>query len=316
MFMLKTLVWLLLLLGLVNASFAQCRLDYSNYIPIFTETFDGIDSVNQLSPAWKFWYPDDSAQGIYYGWLSEMWSKKNISFVHEKGKDFVRLTAKRLRRPVHCTNCPDVGNYKGEKKYVSGMLELVAGEDSGAGFTYGIFEASLRFSDGSGAWPAFWMVGSGHPVSLTEIDIVDGYFSNDRVWKSNLLDWSYPGGSAGYGLENRRRDDDLTRNFHLFSLVWTPQKLAYFLDGWELFTLSNPVDSKEMSPRKVYARPEKLVLLFTMQMAEWASVANAHMDIDYVKVYKPCSRQDGGCKPLQQLTPYDYNTIPYIKCNR
>lgn len=312
----KPVLFTCLLFSLLKISSAQCRLDYTNYIPIFTETFDGIDSVNQLSPSWKFWFPDDSSQGVYYGWLSEMWSKQNIIFRHEDGKDLVRLVAQRLPKPLRCDHCPDFANYRSEKKFVSGMLELVAGEDSMPGYTYGIFEASIRFSGGSGAWPAFWMVGSGHPFSKTEIDIVDGYFTNERVWKSALIDWD---SGNSYLVENKRTDEDLVRNFHLYSVVWTPQKLSYFLDGVELFSFSNPVASKDKSaggPHLAYTRPEKLIVLLTMEMAEWASVDAAHMDIDYVKVYKPCSKQNGGCKPLLQLTPYDYNTTPYLDCGR
>ncbi|MBS1584759.1 MAG: family 16 glycosylhydrolase [Bacteroidetes bacterium] len=305
---------LLIVTGQASVSHGQCRLDYSNYVPVFIETFDDIDSVNQLSKSWKTWYPNDSATGQYYSWGPEVWSNKNLTFMHENGQSYVRLLAKRLAKPVHCDNCPEAANFKGDKKYVSGMLELVAGEDSTPGYTYGIFEAKLRFSNSSGSWPAFWMVGVyAGPPSTTEIDIVDGYFNGDRVWKSNLIDWSYPG-AASYQVANKWRNNDLTENFHLFSLVWTPQKLAYFIDGRELFTLSNPVDSKEKPSKKVYTKPEKLITLLTMQMADWSNADSAYMDVDYVKVYKPCSRENGGCKPLPQLTPYDYNTTPYIKC--
>lgn len=316
----RIFLFLLLLPVLPRPSHAQCHLDYSNYIPVFTETFDDIDTVTQLSPAWKFWYPADSVHGPYYGWGSEIWAKDHINFLSEGDKHFARLFSTRLPDSVKCSDCPPDVNYNTTKKYASGMLELAAGDDNKPGYTYGIFEASIRLHDDHGSWPAFWMVGPASLGTPLEIDILDGYdAASKHAWGSSVHDWSYGDCGNAFSGHAKRNDIDIFSDFHLYSIAWTPHKITYFIDRKEMFSIGNPVENKEHcpgAPHLIFTKPVRQVLLFTMQMTTWAMAEGSYMDVDYVKVYKPCVMQAGNCKPSGELSPYDYNTTSYIDCDK
>jgi len=310
----KTLILASLLTICAVFSRAQCQLDYSRYVPIFTETFDDIDSTSQLGPQWWQRHVADSVYGQWYGWGSEMWSPDHISFLQEDGKKFARLFSTRLQDTLQCSGCPAIANYTSTKKYVSGMLQLMAGEEPGIpGYTYGIFEASIRLPEDDGAWSAFWFVGAEHGGKRVEIDVID---NNSEVWKTAVHDWSLGNCGNGLLLEHKTPGIDLSKDFHLYSIAWTPQKITYFLDRKEVLTYSNPVLSTDCpgAPHLVYTYPEKVVLLLTLQMVPWTNTEGAHMDIGYVKIYKPCIEVNGACKPPAQLTASDYNTTPFIDC--
>jgi len=120
--------------------------------------------------------------------------------------------------------------------------------------TYGKVEARIRIPYGQGLWPAFWMLGAdidqvGWP-NCGEIDIMENIGRAPSTIHGTVHG---PGYSGGNGIGPRFSDD-----FHVYSIEWSPQSVAFFVDGVQYF---------EVTPAKlpvgktwVYQHPFFLIL--------------------------------------------------------
>jgi beta-glucanase (GH16 family) len=112
----------------------------------------------------------------------------------------------------------------------------------GRSFRGGYFEARLRWTKGTIAWPGFWLLSRGNPTAangpdylISELDIFEGYgWAPAKFWGTlhrNTSGW--------YGVLDETRGvvetvGDLTTRFHTYAALWTPTEVAWYLDGREL----------------------------------------------------------------------------------
>ncbi len=122
--------------------------------------------------------------------------------------------------------------------YTSGMVTSFEKFD----FQYGYVEVSARMPAGQGLWPAVWMMpgdGSWPP----EIDILEvlGHEPN-IVYMSNhtMIGETLVSASDNYTGPN------LAEGFHLYGLWWTPDYLAWYVDGVERFRVEENVPQVPM----------------------------------------------------------------------
>ncbi len=131
--------------------------------------------------------------------------------------------------------------------YVSGMVSTGRSssdldEPPRFDFQYGYVEASISVPDGTGLWPAFWML----PVtneSKPEIDIFEVY-ADPGVAKMRLH-WLDDAGER----QRVAKDvevPDLYDGFHTFGLDWTPDHLRFFIDGAEVWRVDENVPQEPM----------------------------------------------------------------------
>lgn len=119
--------------------------------------------------------------------------------------------------------------------YASGEVESIAT------FTYGTLEYRAEMPGGQGAWPAVWLLGHNcQPTSPNgtyssachwpgagsdEIDVTE--IMNDKVTLINQQvhsAWGNPGCKA-------KGVADVTENFHVYNLVWSPGSIIWKVDG-------------------------------------------------------------------------------------
>ncbi len=113
--------------------------------------------------------------------------------------------------------------------YVSGMVSSGRPGDEPAdrarfAFTYGRVEARFRIPAGDGLWPAIWML----PVTnhhLPEIDLVEVYGHAPGRPSVTLHD------ARGGRTRREVRTADLSVGWHTVRLDWTPDRLAWSIDG-------------------------------------------------------------------------------------
>ena len=169
-------------------------------------------------------------------------------------------------------------------------------------FTYGWFEARIRFASAPGEWGAFWMSSPtiGHPVgdpgtAGTEIDIVEhraadaagADISNRYVMN---LHWD------GYGPDHKTAGGHgapppgaapLQGNWHVYALEWTPRGYRFLLDGVEQWATTAGLSH----------RPEFVKLSCEVQDASWAGHVPAggygpressatRMQVDWVRIWQ------------------------------
>jgi len=113
---------------------------------------------------------------------------------------------------------------------------------------YGRIEAKIMFQDGSGLWPAFWMLGnvSGNWPDIGEIDIVEWIGRMPRAIYGTLHGPGYSGGDC-FGSMNNNDDEikkntsnilnkDLSNEWHTYAIDWKPNEINWYIDNVLYFT--------------------------------------------------------------------------------
>ncbi|ALN72223.1 family 16 glycosylhydrolase [Aureimonas sp. AU20] len=101
--------------------------------------------------------------------------------------------------------------------------------------TYGHFEMKATLPQGSGVWPAFWLL----PVNNSwppELDVMEVFGDQPGAVHFDAHSASDGMNKGGYGLL-----DDLSGS-HTYGVTWTPYTLTYFVDGHEMMTVDTPSD--------------------------------------------------------------------------
>ena len=108
-------------------------------------------------------------------------------------------------------------------------------------FTYGKVEIRAKIPTGRGAWPALWMLGDmkKHPwPECGEIDLMEnvGFDPQKIHFTTHTGAFNHVKGtqqSHAVVLEHPWKE------FHRFGLIWTPERLEYFLDGEKVSEFAN-----------------------------------------------------------------------------
>lgn len=122
-------------------------------------------------------------------------------------------------------------------------------------FYYGYFEARVKTPGAKGTWPAFWLAADrdrdGNIEHPPEIDIFDNAnngkdSTSSMVWFGGVVDkenkkqggelvWGDPGLNKGE-YEYYQAGKDLTTDWHVYGLLWTPSEITLWLDGKRVAT--------------------------------------------------------------------------------
>jgi len=127
------------------------------------------------------------------------------------------------------------------RDYVSGVLT----SENGFSQKYGRFEAYAKVPSGKGLWSAFWLLPSfdqwpeGVAV-LPEIDVMENLGNENRTYHTTLHT------NQNGKLESHPYDHtfktDLSKDFHLYSVVWTPEKVDWYFDKRWVASHKTPAD--------------------------------------------------------------------------
>lgn len=159
-------------------------------------------------------------------------------------------------------------------------------------FTYGRIDIRAKLPSGKGIWPALWMLGNnisqvGWPA-CGEIDIME-YLGHETSKVYGTLHWGpkwdnhiYKGGnimlSSGHFYEQ----------FHVFSLLWTADKLTILLDNSPYFSLRKDEITGGEYP---FDKPHFFILNVAVG-GNWPGNPDnttqfpQRMIIDYIRVYQ------------------------------
>jgi len=164
--------------------------------------------------------------------------------------------------------------------YVSGVLTT----EKSFAQQYGRFEVSAKVPSGQGLWSAFWLLPSfkqwpeGIAV-LPEIDVMEHLGHQLNTYHTTLhTNQTGPLTSHPYDHTVKQR---LTDNFHLYSVVWTPQSVSWYLDGQWKVSHPTPTD---------FTRPVHFLLNLAVG-GNWPGSPDgstqfpARFDVDYVRAW-------------------------------
>ena len=157
---------------------------------------------------------------------------------------------------------------------------------------YGRFEIKAKLPAGRGMWPAIWMLPTnweygGWPGS-GEIDIME----NVGYWPDSVFATVHTGaynGSMGTQKTKGLNVKDLSTAFHVYSVEWTAEGMAFFMDGKQYNYFKNDHKSTDTWP---FDKTFHLLINIAVG-GNWGgkfgvddSIFPQKMEVDYVRVYR------------------------------
>ncbi len=155
-------------------------------------------------------------------------------------------------------------------------------------FKYGRVDIRAKMPRGKGMWPALWMLGSnitseGWP-SCGEVDIMEMIGGKESI-TYGTAHWDFQGtyASDGDNYDNQVGIDD---EFHVFSIDWDPNRIIWYFDDKEYYTLS--ITDPEMSE----FHQSFFFILNVAVGGNWPGSPDAttefpaQMQVDYVRVFQ------------------------------
>jgi len=173
--------------------------------------------------------PPDASRWTYdlgdggRGWGNEelQWYTDSSENVAHDGSGNLVITAREAEPGLSCWYGPC--RYTSARLLTRGLFEL----------TYGRVEARLKVPEGTGLWPAFWMLGAdigsvGWPAS-GEVDVMENVGRQPRLLYGTIHGPGYSG-SQGFG-RTLLMDEPLADDFHVFAVDWEPGRITWSVDG-------------------------------------------------------------------------------------
>jgi hypothetical protein len=168
--------------------------------------------------------------------------------------------------------------------YTSGRLTTQGKKE----FTYGKTSIRAKLPQGQGIWPALWMLGSNFSTA--------GWPKCGEIHKMELLGQSPSvvygtihwdaNGYLNRGSSYTLSGSSFSSGFHIFTFVWTPNKLKWLVDDHQYFSLNRS---------EINTFPFDLPQFFIFNVAvggNWpgnpdeTTVFPQHMIVDYIRVYQ------------------------------
>jgi beta-glucanase (GH16 family) len=232
------------------------------------------EDTNIWSLIWKDEFDYENRKDLLKTWESQNASNTHILCSRweeniEVGKGFVWLVNRKKRR--------------GGQDWTSGSMW------TRRDFQYGYFECRYKYASETGTNNSFWMMsrpGGPEPPNgqRFEIDVNEGHYpeevnTNIHNWTEQSVDRN---GKNTHPVSHKAfRPDtiDFSKEYHLFGLEWSRDKLIFYLDRKEIRREKNTFC---LSPVPVF---------LSLAIITWAGevtdmIDGTFMEVDYVRVYQ------------------------------
>lgn len=172
-------------------------------------------------------------------------------------------------------------------------------------FKYGKVVAKIKCDQGTGSWPAFWMLGQNLSEGIGwpycgEIDIMEHANSDTFTyatchWNDNGSDINTPYKNVNYG--GKSNDNNFTNistlnvsEWHEYSIIWTESLIEFFVDNTKIMAMAIGDSATGLD-----AFNKEFFILFNFAMGgQFTNVYNSssfqnlpwNMYVDYVRVYQ------------------------------
>ncbi len=274
----STLAVLLMLL-IVNQSEAQ------RYELVWSDEFN---SAQLDTDTWNIW------RGSAFNNELQCYTNqpKNISV----SDGTLKLTAR--RESIRCGSIL--------RSYSSGRIST---DTLNAGWEFGRFEVRAKMPAGTGFWPAFWLM----PAKRIdwpkggEIDILE--YRGNLVTETNAAIHYWRQGCVGNSATCRVYEEetldtglDLSQDFNLYALEWTPEKLVWLFNEEPYFEIDLTKIAADYNP---FTGPFYIILNLAvggtyLPNPTPTTIFPQSYEIDYVRVF-----QDVNVPPQVDLSPVD-----------
>jgi len=159
-------------------------------------------------------------------------------------------------------------------------------------FTYGRVDIRAILPEGQGIWPALWMLGNNFSTvgwpACGEIDIME-LVGHEPSTTHGTAHWGPQGQTYStykgepYNLNGEKFSD----KYHVFSLIWEPNSLKWYVDDNEFFSLTNSDVNGD------YPFDEEFFFIFNIAVGGiWPGYPDEttqfpqRMYVDYIRVFQ------------------------------
>lgn len=163
-------------------------------------------------------------------------------------------------------------------------------------FTYGKVEVRAKLPTGAGTWPAIWMLGQninengaywqtqGYGTTswpqCGEIDIMEHWGDNQNYVQSATHTPSSYGATINHGGQTI---STASTDFHIYTLVWTAEKLVFSVDGVVHYTYNPSTKNADTWP---FDAPQYMIFNIALTSNTVSSFNESEMEIDYIRIYQ------------------------------
>jgi len=194
----------------------------------------------------------------------------------------------------------------------SGRVSYTSGRVNTAGrheIKYGYIEARIKFPEGQGFLPAFWMMPKnenyGHWPICGEIDIVE-ILGQDPDTVYGTIHYGSPHGQ-NQGMYTIP-EGDFTSEYHVFALEWEPGLLRWYVDGVPYYETSDWFCKTDGGTERDYPAPfnQEFHVIFNVAVGgDWPGSPDettifderACMYVDYIRYFQRDSYDENVQKP-------------------
>lgn len=242
---------------------------------VWSDEFEGEGAINSE----KWFHQTQLPDGVnwFNGEIQHYTDRIENSFVQD---GYLKLTARK-------ETFTDQGQ---TKNHTSARL------NSKFAFQYGRVEVRAKLPFGPGTWPAIWTLGKNINENgaywdnqgfgttswpaCGEMDIMEHWGTNQNYVSSATHTPSSFGSTVNTG---GQFIETASTEFHVYELVWSPEKLVFSVDGANHFTYNPENKNSSTWP---FTAEQYLILNVAILPSISSSFTQSAMEIDYVRVYQ------------------------------
>ena len=247
---------------------------------IWSDEFDGPANAPPDSTRWRADTGDGCAVGIC-GWGNN--EKERYTSDPENvaldGSGQLAIVA-RVTTSGQCYYGPC--RYTSAKLTTRGLMLVAPGR----------VEARIRLPAGQGLWPAFWMLGQGHPQTpwpqCGELDIMENRGSQPDSTSSAVHGPSYAGGES-FNRRTSLPSGSLTTDYHVYAVEWNAAGIQFSVDGRQTLY----VEKLQVQTRGPWVFDQSFYVILNLAVGGHFdgdpasdSIFPATMLVDWVRVYR------------------------------
>ncbi len=243
---------------------------------VWSDEFNGNGAINPENWHHQTQLPPG---GNWYGGLIQHYTNREDNSYLKNG--FLNIVAKK-----------EIFDDQGEiKHYTSARL------NSKFAFTYGRVEVRAKLPAGVGTWPAIWMLskkinedgaywdnqgyGTTNWPKCGEIDIME-YWGKTPDYVQSAV---HTASSYGYKVINLGGQNvtNASNQFHLYTLKWSAEKIAFSVDGAEHYTYKPSLKNADNWP---FDSDQYILLNIAIEPDIDSAFVESSMEIDYIRIYQ------------------------------
>jgi len=254
---------------------------------LWSDEFSGDAGTSPSAANWNMTVGDGcQAPDNNCGWGNgeQQWYTASANKLDGSSQGNLTITASRSVDSQHC--------YYGTCSWKSGKITTYGKVN----FTYGYLEVRAKTPSASGAWPAFWMLGSDIYSNAWpgcgEIDILEVLNS------AQYMNWGTAHWADSYGAHVQGPDQNtvtfgtkLADDYHTYGILWKPGQITWYIDSIPKYTLTA---SKYSGTRWPFGKsstdtPKFYAILNVAMGGQGGTPSNStnstSMSVDYVRYY-------------------------------